>query len=60
MDFGGEEDNVAKLARAFFLAATKESADDEDILPQVDSYISELIPSALLLLLEHQPRVPQS
>jgi hypothetical protein len=30
-----DEDNIAQLARAFFSAATKESPDDEDILPQV-------------------------
>jgi hypothetical protein len=30
-----DDDNIAHLARAFFSAATKESPDDEDILPQV-------------------------
>ena len=36
------EENVAQLARAFFSAATKESPDDEDILPQVDELISKI------------------
>ena len=30
-----DDEGVAKLALGFFKAATKESADDEDILPQV-------------------------
>ena len=30
-----EEENICKLAKAFFIATTKQSADDEDILPQV-------------------------
>ena len=30
-----EDMSVSKLARAFFIATTKESEDDEDILPQV-------------------------
>jgi hypothetical protein len=37
-----DEDNVAQLARAFFSAATKESADDEDILPQVRERVFEI------------------
>ena len=31
------EDEMSRLARAFFSAATKESTDNEDILPQEDS-----------------------
>jgi len=31
-----DEEHYAQLARAFFSAATKESTDDEDILPQED------------------------
>jgi hypothetical protein len=30
-----DDEQVSKLAKAFFMAATKESEDDEDILPQV-------------------------
>ncbi len=30
-----DDDAVFKLAKAFFVAATKKSDDDEDILPQV-------------------------
>jgi hypothetical protein len=37
-----DEENVAQLARAFFSAATKESPDDEDILPQVNELIFEI------------------
>ena len=30
-----DEANIHKLANAFFVATTKESEDDDDILPQV-------------------------
>ena len=33
-----DDDKVSKLAKAFFMAATKES-EDEDILPQVQNYM---------------------
>ena len=38
-----EEENICKLAKAFFIATTKQSADDEDILPQVHNTTTLLL-----------------